>query len=117
VLVRAVLMPRSLRKFGLYRFFLVNPRPAHLFMICSIIRLTGPVESIGIDPREIHEQNQRDSTMDVQFKLDHAKGYSGYLAFRSVRGAREDAEQCFDENSALMRSCVRPGGIECPTEK
>jgi hypothetical protein len=28
--------------------FLVNPRPAHLFMICSNIKLTWPGESIGI---------------------------------------------------------------------
>ena len=40
-----------LRKFGLYRFFPVNPRLAHLFMICSNIKLTGPAESIGIDAR------------------------------------------------------------------
>ena len=42
------------QKFGLYRFFLVNPRLAHLFMICSNIKLTGPAESIGIDARAIH---------------------------------------------------------------
>ena len=48
VLVRAVLMRRSFRNFGLYRFFRVNPRLAHLFMICSNIKLTGPAESIGI---------------------------------------------------------------------
>jgi hypothetical protein len=63
-------MPRSFRKFGLYRFFLVNPRLAHLFMICSNIKLTGPAESIGIDALAIHEWNQRDSTMDVQRKLE-----------------------------------------------
>ena len=26
----------------------MNPRPAHLFMICSNIKLTGPVESIEL---------------------------------------------------------------------
>ena len=31
---------------------------AHLFMICSNIELTGPVESIGIQDRVIHKQNQ-----------------------------------------------------------
>ena len=59
-----------LRKFGLYRFFLVNPRLAHLFMICSNIKLTGPAESIGIDTLTIHEWNQRDSTMGAQRKLE-----------------------------------------------
>jgi len=63
-------MPRSLRKFRLYRFFLMNPRSAHLFMICSNIKLTGPAESIEIDALAIHEWNQRDSTMDVQRKLE-----------------------------------------------
>lgn len=29
----------------------VNPRLAHLFMICSNIKLTEPAESIGIDGR------------------------------------------------------------------
>ena len=70
VLVRAVLMPRSLGNFGLYRFFLVNPRLAHLFMICSNIKLTGPAESIRIDAMAIHEWNQRDSTTAVQRKLE-----------------------------------------------
>jgi hypothetical protein len=63
-------MPRSLRKFRLYRFFLMNPRPAHLFMICSNIKLTGPAESIEIESQRIHEWNQRDSTMAVQRKLE-----------------------------------------------
>ena len=59
-----------LQKFGRYRFFRVNPRLAHLFMICSNIKLTGPAESIEIDAQAIHEWNQRDSTMDVQRKLE-----------------------------------------------
>jgi hypothetical protein len=63
-------MRRSLRKFGLYRFFLVNPRLAHLFMICSNIKLTGPAESIAIDTLSIHEWNQRDSMTNTQFKLE-----------------------------------------------
>jgi hypothetical protein len=48
----------------------VNLRMAHLFMICSNIKLTGPAESIGIDAMTIHEWNQRDSTMNVQRKLE-----------------------------------------------
>ena len=48
----------------------MNPRLAHLFMICSNIKLTGPAESIEIDVQPIHEWNQRDSTMDVQRKLE-----------------------------------------------
>src|SRR6266571_1578103 len=41
----------------------MNPRLAHLFMICSNIRLTKPTESIGIDAQAIHEWNQRDSAV------------------------------------------------------
>jgi hypothetical protein len=48
----------------------VNPRPAHLFMICSNIKLTGPAESIAIDALRIHEWNQRDLAMAVQRKLE-----------------------------------------------
>src|SRR6267154_2698586 len=48
----------------------MNPLLAHLFMICSNIRLTGPTESIGIGVQAIHEWNQRDSVMDVQRKLE-----------------------------------------------
>ena len=59
-----------LRNFGHCRFFQVNPLLAHLFMICSNIKLTGPAESIGIGALAIHEWNQRDSTMDVQRKLE-----------------------------------------------
>src|SRR4051794_33607552 len=70
VLVRAVLMRRSLRKFAVTASSRVNPRLAHLFMICSNIKLTGPAESIEIITRAIHEWNQRDSTMDVQRKLE-----------------------------------------------
>jgi hypothetical protein len=39
-------------------------------MICSNIKLTGPAESIGINPLAIHEWNQRDSTMGAQRKLE-----------------------------------------------
>ena len=48
----------------------MNPRLAHLFMICSNIKLTGPAESIGIGIELIHERNQRDARMDVQRKLE-----------------------------------------------
>jgi hypothetical protein len=67
-------MRRSSGKFGLYRFFLVNPRLAQLFMICSNIKLTGPAESIGIDALAIHERNQWDLTMGVQRKLEILAG-------------------------------------------
>src|SRR5260370_7276837 len=70
VFVRAVLMPRSFWKFRLQRFFRMNPRLAHLFMICSNIKLIGPAESIGIGVELIHERNQRDLGMDVQRKLE-----------------------------------------------
>src|SRR6266851_10402800 len=41
----------------------MNPLLAHLFMICSNIKLTGPAESIGIHSRAIREWNQWDSGM------------------------------------------------------
>ena len=40
---------RSFRKFAVTASSRVNPRLAHLFMICSNIKLTGPAESIEID--------------------------------------------------------------------
>jgi len=48
----------------------MNPRLAHLFMICSNIKLTGPAESIEIGTLAIHQWNQRDSTMAMQRKLE-----------------------------------------------
>src|SRR4051812_41589472 len=47
-----------------------NQRLAHLFMICSNIKLTTPRESIELAGLGIHELNQRDSNMDVQRKLE-----------------------------------------------
>jgi len=37
---------------------LVNPRPAHLFMICSNIKLTWPKESMEIGIHDFREQSQ-----------------------------------------------------------
>jgi hypothetical protein len=37
-----------------------NPKPAHLFMICSNIKLTWPKESIGIGAYVFREQSQGD---------------------------------------------------------
>ena len=39
---------------------------AHLFMICSNIKLTGPAESIGIQGWVIHEQNQAAKIFDFK---------------------------------------------------
>src|SRR5712671_1931611 len=44
--------------------FRENPKLAHLFMICSNIKLTGPAESIGFKAQAIHQWNQRDSTRE-----------------------------------------------------
>jgi hypothetical protein len=38
-----------------------NQKLAHLFMICSNIKLTGPQESIELGIHKIHEQNQMDA--------------------------------------------------------
>src|SRR5258705_3030220 len=89
VFVRAVLMPRSFWKFRLQRFFRMNPRLAHLFMICSNIKLTGPAESIGIDARAIHERNERDSTMDVQRKLEIVADAAKYDASCASSGTEQ----------------------------
>src|ERR1700761_9197997 len=48
----------------------MNPRLAHLFMICSNIKLTAATESIELAKRRIQQRNQRDSNMDVQRKLE-----------------------------------------------
>src|SRR3954464_2970840 len=47
-----------------------NQRLAHLFMICSNIKLTRSGESIELVLLRIRKLNQRDSTMDVQRKLE-----------------------------------------------
>jgi hypothetical protein len=47
-----------------------NLRLAHLFMICSNIKLTAAGESIELVLIRIRKLNQRDSTMDVQRKLE-----------------------------------------------
>src|SRR5688572_11860416 len=67
---RAPVMRRSLKEIVAIAGFEMNPLLAHLFMICSNIKLTGPKESIGNTTQAIHEWNQRDSMMDVQRKLE-----------------------------------------------
>src|SRR5262245_34173540 len=47
-----------------------NQKLAHSFMICSNIKPTAREESIGLAIRVNHEENQRDSRMDVQRKLE-----------------------------------------------
>src|SRR5438552_12547935 len=47
VLMRALIM-RTAPKISAWLVFSNNPRLAHLFMICSNIKLTGPAESTGI---------------------------------------------------------------------
>ncbi|KRQ99392.1 hypothetical protein CQ10_25820 [Bradyrhizobium valentinum] len=63
-------MRRSFKDLAFTASSRMNARLAHLFMICSNIKLTGPVESIGIGVQSIHEWNQRDSMAEVQFKLE-----------------------------------------------
>jgi len=46
----------------------MNPRLAHLFMICS--NKASRAESIEIGTLAIHQWNQRDSTMAMQRKLE-----------------------------------------------
>src|SRR5471032_2523526 len=48
----------------------MNPRLAHLFMVCSNIKLTAPAESIELALAAIQQWNQGDSAMDVQRKLE-----------------------------------------------
>jgi hypothetical protein len=53
VLMRALIMRRFLKCWWPSLVF-ENQKLAHLFMICSNIKLTGPEESIGIGVRAIH---------------------------------------------------------------
>jgi hypothetical protein len=55
VLMRAVLMRRSLGNFEPPPVFGENHRLAHLFMICSNIKLTAPTESIDLAPQAIRQ--------------------------------------------------------------
>jgi hypothetical protein len=48
-------MPRSFGNLA-FGFFRMNPRLAHLFMICSNIKLTGPAESMGLVPRGFNNE-------------------------------------------------------------
>src|SRR6266849_4974418 len=45
---------------GRRRFSTVNPQPAHLFMICSNIKLTSPKESIVSGGYDFREESQWD---------------------------------------------------------
>src|SRR4051794_38799603 len=47
-----------LRKFSPRQLWKRNRKLAHLFMICSNIKLTGPAESIGIESWFFREWNQ-----------------------------------------------------------
>src|SRR5262249_45338205 len=69
---RAHACAHARRSFGVVAVALKNKnqRLAHLFMICSNIKLTGPGESIELRLNRIHTWNQRDSGMDVQRKLE-----------------------------------------------
>jgi len=63
VLMRApVIAPLSWKSWLLW--FEENQKLAHLFMICSNIKLTGPKESMGLAIPEISERNQRDLEKD-----------------------------------------------------
>jgi uracil-DNA glycosylase len=81
--MRALIMriaPEIRGQFG----FLENQKLAHLFMICSNIKLTGPTESIGITALPIHEWNQGDSRQRKEFAnmhlitLDHETDFDGW---------------------------------------
>jgi putative DNA modification/repair radical SAM protein len=67
----------------------MNPRLAHLFMICSNIKLTERGESIGIDGRAIYERNQRDLGMDVQRKLEILADAAKYDASCASSGTEQ----------------------------
>src|SRR6478736_3208520 len=63
-----------------------NQRLAHLFMICSNIKLTAPEESIELARFWIHERNQRDFEMDVQRKLEILADAAKYVASGASSG-------------------------------
>jgi uracil-DNA glycosylase len=55
---------------------LLNSPLAHLFMICSNIKLTGPEESTGIGVQMIHKQNQVDKIHFIT--LDSTTDFDGW---------------------------------------
>ena len=71
-------------------------------MICSNIKLTGPAESIGIDALAIHEWNQRDSTMDVQRKLEILADAN---LVRGIRAARSDSDEAIHASASGDMDC------------
>src|SRR5260370_4036103 len=58
--VASVLMRRSLRGCWAVTGSKVNPQAAHLFMICSNIKLRWPEESIAIGVHNFRKQSQWD---------------------------------------------------------
>src|SRR5258708_19977536 len=85
--VASVLMRRSLRGCWAVTGSKVNPRPAHLFMICSNIKLRWPEESIGIEICVFREQSQWDEgTFDALPALSLARA----MIFSTATGKRHD---------------------------
>src|SRR6266702_1974459 len=64
-LMRAPLMAAAPSGVGAVALKKENRRLAHLFMICSNIKLTGRLESIELAICRIHERNQEDSSTHV----------------------------------------------------
>src|SRR3981081_1423171 len=91
VFVRAPLMRRSSGSFGRPTGSGENQKLAHLFMICSNIKLTWPMESIGIGTPAIHERNQRDSGMDIQRKLEILADAAKYDASCASSGTEKQS--------------------------
>src|SRR3954462_13378923 len=66
-----------------------NQKLAHLFMICSNIKLTGPAESNELAQRAIHQRNQRDLAMDVRRKLEILADAAKYDASCASSGTEQ----------------------------
>src|ERR1700723_3393897 len=67
----------------------MNPRLAHLFMICSNIKLTPSAESIRPRILVFLKQNQRNPTMDVQRKLEILADAAKYDASCASSGTEQ----------------------------
>src|SRR6201985_3212353 len=67
----------------------MNPRLAHLFMICSNIKLPPSAESIRPGILVFLKQNQRIPTMDVQRKLEILADAAKYDASCASRGTEQ----------------------------
>jgi hypothetical protein len=95
--------------------FLENQKPAHLFMICSNLKLTMTKESNRIGDLTIHEWNQWDLDMDIQRKLEILADAAKYDASCASSGTemrgfqRRQGPQLDRPSIGICHSCAPDG--------